>query len=160
MNKKAIFEAKSQWIRNVLCVLVMLVVSAAFVGCKHDDDDDDDDDDTVTLVYKYGYSLNNETSSGFKYHKVVKYGCIDNGDNTYEVKEYSIHRFSTENTSYTDRTGNELISMVKNNSRTADYSKVYTISKDTTNTITNSDSGTTYYYNIPSGLSYTIYLYY
>ena len=75
----------------------------------------------------------------------VKYSCVDNGDNTFEVRAYSVHLFVAANSSYKDLTGRQLCAIVKNGSRSPDDSKEYTITENKNPTITNASTNETYY---------------
>ena len=107
-------------------------------------------------VTRYGYKLNSDES----YHRVVVYVAADNGDHTYDVVSASIHFFSKTNDSYKNRTGQELIDMVKTKSVTPSSSKEGTQSQAATSTATNSSTNVTSTFKIPAGMKYTIYYYF
>ncbi len=138
---------------KIIFMPLLLALSLVFASCSDDDGGGD------SLVYEYGYKLN-QTVSEKEYHRVVKYGCVDNGDNTFEVREYSIHYFATSNSSYKDLSGGQLCSLVKNGTRTSDDSKEYTLSSDKDSTMTNSSTGETKTFHLYSGLNYKVYWYY
>ncbi|MBQ9281494.1 MAG: hypothetical protein IJ207_04765 [Treponema sp.] len=139
-----------------LSVLVLLVaLSTAFTGCSHGSGGSDDESAT-TLVTRYGYKLNADSS----YHRVVKYVATDNGDNTFEVKSYSLHYFSISNSEYTNRSGSELCDMVSTNAVQPTSSKEDTFTEDKDTTVTNSTTGITYTYHHYKGEKYTVYYYF
>ena len=136
----------------ILILSAVLLVSA----CKKDDDDDDYVP-TVSTVTRYGYKLNATTS----YHRVVKYVAVDNGDNTFDVKEYSMYFFAISNSNYAKRTGAELCDMVRLNTYEPSSSKEYTLdeNKDTTITNPNSPTGKDTFHHY-KGETYTVYYYF
>lgn len=76
------------------------------------------------------------------YHRVTNYIGTDNGDNTYEVCDFTYHYFAKSNANYKDRTGSELCDMVKTGAVTPSSSVSYTLSDDTNHTVNNSKSPT------------------
>ena len=137
-----------------LSVLVLLAaLSTAFTGCSHGSGDES----TTTLVTRYGYKLNADSS----YHRVVKYVATDNGDNTFEVKSSSIHYLSISNSNYTNRTGSELCAMIRTNAVKPSSSEesTFTEDKDTTITNTKSPTGVDTFHHY-KGEKYTVYYYF
>ena len=136
-----------------LCLLAIFLIP--FFSCSNDGNGARGE----SLVSEYGYKLN-QTINEKEYHRVMKYGCVDNGDNTFEVKALSIHYFATANPSYKDLSGSQLCSIVKNGTRTPDDHKEYTLSSDKENKITNSSTGEVKFFYLYAGLKYTVYYYY
>lgn len=129
----------------IFLISAFLLLGGFFVSCSDSDDDGDD------LVTTYSYNLtSNET-----YYRVFQYRSIDNGDNTYNVKELSIHNFLKTSETYADCTGSQLCAVVKDGSATPYRSEAYTLSSDKTNY---SDKGKTTQrtYYLPSGLEYEV----
>ncbi|MBR4599515.1 MAG: hypothetical protein IKO39_05645 [Treponema sp.] len=108
------------------------------------------------LVTRYTYNL----TSNATYYRVNEFHCYDNEDNTYDVVSLSIHCFSKTNDSYKNRTGQELIDMVRTNSVTSSSTIEKTSTEASTSTATNSSTNITLTYNIPAGMNYTIYYYF
>lgn len=108
------------------------------------------------LVTKYTSNL----TSNATYYRVDEFHCYANGDNTYDVVSASILFFSKTNASYKNRTGQELIDMVKTKSVTPSSSKEGTQSQAATSTATNSSTNVTSTFKIPAGMKYTIYYYF
>lgn len=140
-----------------LSVLVLLAaLSTAFTGCSHGSGGSDDES-TTTLVTRYAYILNADSS----YHRVYKYVATDNGDNTFEVKSSSIHYLSISNSNYTNRTGSELCAMIRTNAVKPSSSEesTFTEDKDTTITNTKSPTGVDTFHHY-KGEKYTVYYYF
>ena len=135
-----------------LQILLVFALASVFSACS------DDDDGGEELVTEYGYKLN-VTEGNQEYHRVVVYKCLDNGDDTFEVRNYEIHCFATSNSSYTDRSGNELCQMVENASRTPDVKYEYTL-KDNADHYINCTDGTKLTFHLYKGLVYQVYYYY
>ena len=124
-----------------------------FAACS---DGSDGGGSSRTLVTKYVYNMTSDAN----YYRVCEFQCYDNGDNTYDVVSASIHFFSKTNDSYKNRTGQELIDMVKTKSVTPSSSKEGTQSQAATSTATNSSTNVTSTFKIPAGMKYTIYYYF
>ena len=108
-----------------------------------------------TLVTKYSYNL----TSNNDYYIVHEFHCVDNGDKTYDVREYYRHFFRNTDEAYKGKTGDELIKLVKAKSVTATSTKTGTQQKAVSSTAKNSSGEITATYNIPEGLSFNIYYY-
>jgi|GEM_PF-6575905 len=136
---------------KIFCVGIgLLVFAALFVSCSDGSSSDEN------LETYYGYSLNYNDS----YHRVIAYNCVETSEsNVYDVKTAELHFFSVSNSNYTDRTGKELCDMIRTNAVSADSSIAGTQSSATTATITGT-SGTVKTFNIPAGMSYTMYYYF
>ena len=108
-----------------------------------------------TLVTKYTSNL----TSNANYYIVNEFHCVDKGDNTYDVRTTNRHFFKNTSESYKDKTGPELINMVKAKSVTATNSETLTQSKDAVQKATNAATGVTWTFNIPEGMTFAIYYY-
>ena len=122
-----------------------------FFACS----DSGDDGGGETLVVKYTSNL----TSNANYYIVDEYHCVDKGDNTYDVRTANRHFFKNTSESYKDKTGQELINIVKAKSVTATNSKTLTQSKDAVTKATNAATSVTWTFNIPEGMTYTVYYY-
>lgn len=147
----------------IFLISVLLLIGGIFVSCSDSDDDGGED-----LVTHYGYKLNqtltNSSTSATKvFHRVSEFHSVDNGDNTYNVRNYALYYFAVDNSTYSDLSGSELIGIVKAGNIKPDSIVDSKLSEDKTATITtNRDTANekTYYYYLPSGLEYKINYYY
>ena len=135
--------------KYLLLALTVLAVSM-FISCS-----DDSGDSEESLVTKYMYNL----TSNENYYIVDVFFCIDNGNNVFDVRYSNRHFFKNTSENFKDKTGLELIALVKSNSLTATSTKTRTQQTDTTATARNSNGEITATYNIPAGMSYTVYYY-
>ena len=137
--------------RIIFFLLVVMIAVAEFISCTTGDNEKSSE--TVT---RYGYKLNYNDS----YHRVVKYTAINDGDDTFEVKECSIHFFSKSNENYQKRTGAELCDIVATNAVPPSSSKTLTAEKESFQTLRSSMSDIVQTFHINKGLKYTIYYYF
>ena len=139
---------------RVAWLLISMMMAVAFAGCS---DGSSGGGSSVATVTRYGYKLNATAS----YHRVSKYVAVDNGDNTFDVKEYSMYFFAISNSNYAKRTGAELCDMVRLNTYEPSSSKEYTLDENKDTTITNQNSPTSkdtfHHYK---GETYTVYYYF
>ena len=136
-------------------VLVILGIFSLFMlgACS---DGSGEGGSSRTLVTRYSYNLTRNAT----YYYVNEFHCYDNGDNTYDVVSASIHYFSKTNDSYKNRTGQELIDMVRTNSVSPSSTKKQIQSQDATRTSTNSTTNVKWTFNIPAGTNCTINYYF
>lgn len=139
--------------KNVKKVLVLLCVLAAIVtaGCSSGDGDSSEE-----IVNFTGYSLNYDSS----YHRVVKYGAVSLGSNTYDVRELSYYYFSVSNSNYKNRTGSELCDIVRTNAVAFTSSELGVTSRESTVTFSDSSGNVTKTFYIHKGQKYTIYYFF
>lgn len=126
------------------------------MSCSTDNSDNDE-------LTEYGYKLNYEITTGNyagTYHRVTEYHCYETEKNAYYVKSYKMHYFSINNPSYTNLTGSQVSSIVRNNSRTPDSKFFSSRTSATTATITNSVTGEVKTFNLPEGIKYEVLYYY
>lgn len=143
-------ENRTMTILKKLAVVILMLFSVSLLsGCA--DDDGGSSEETVT---KLGYTLNYNQS----YHRVVRYIATDNGDDTYEVTDYSVHLFSISNENYKSRTGGELCDIVKTSAvkESSKYESV--LQEDKTSTLTSSKGTLTFY--LHKGLKCYVYYYF
>lgn len=92
----------------ILFLFPLLLLCGNFVSCS-------DGEKEEQLVKSYAYKLNcakTEKETG-TFHRVQMFNSVDNGDGTYNVKEYEMHYFSTDNSEYATLTGNKLCNIVR-----------------------------------------------
>ena len=128
-------------------VCFLLLTTVLFSACQNDIDNSEE------LETKTGFVLNDGS-----YHRVVKYVAKNNGDDTFEVREYSQHLFSASNSDYKNRTGTELCDMVLSAAVEASSSYEYTLSADEDQYINYDDYTETFH--LYSGLTYKVYYYF
>ena len=138
-----------QIFRRAIFVMLSMILLVAVTACKQDEEDEEEQ-----LVTRYSYNLTSNDS----YYIVAAYNCVDNGDNTYSAKNYAMHYFYKASSSFKDKSGAKLIYFVRNGIYAPSASKSYT--RDTSTKITvNSSNDTKIYYELPEGISYTVYWY-
>ena len=133
----------------------LMIVSALVLIPSCSDSDDGGTPSDETSVTKYTYNL----TSNQNYYIVDEFHCVDNGDNTYDVKTAYRHFFKNTSENYKNKTGQELINLIKTKSVTATTSKSGTQTSAATQPVKNSAGEVTWTYNIPAGMSYTVYYY-
>ena len=138
-------------IKKVIFLFMAFLSLGMFFACS----DSGDDGDGETLVVKYTSNL----TSNDDYYIVNEFHCVDKGDNTYDVRTSNRHFFKNTSENYKNKTGQELINMVKAKSVTATNSKTGTQPKDVVQTATNAATSVTWTFNIPEGMTYTVYYY-
>lgn len=139
-------------IKKVIFLFMAFLSLGMFFACS----DSGDDGDGETLVTKYTYNL----TSNANYYIVNEFHCVDKGDNTYDVRTANRHFFKNTSESYKDKTGQELINMVKAKSVTATRTSTATQSQAQPLEVKNSSTGDVLYtLNIPAGMISTIYYY-
>lgn len=126
-------------------VFALLLLCAVFVSCSSDSSDDDE------LVTKYAYNL----TANNNYYSVYVYECVDNGNNTYNVKEYTIHAFLKTSSKYSGCTGSELCAVVRAGRATPVREEAYILKEGTTRYANKGESTQLTYY-LPEGLTYYV----
>ena len=110
---------------------------------------------TSYKYYHYGlpthYIYNLQSSDTYAF--VQEFHSFYNGDYEYRVRQHISHRFSK--ALYGDKTGSELVNIVKEASITPSLQKTYTRTEDGKMTV----NGSAYYYSLPAGLKYQAYYY-
>lgn len=150
----------------ILILFPLFLLCGSLVSCSDGDSgsgetEEQQEQQEQQLVKSYGGSLNiklknTKTNETKTFHRVSLYNSVDNGDNTYNVKEHEIHYFATSNSDYTNLTISELCEIVENGSVENDSKYNYTLKEDRTISVKNS----TRKYLLPAGLEYAVYYYF
>ena len=99
--------------KYLLLALTVLAVSM-FISCS-----DDSGDSEESLVTKYMYNL----TSNENYYIVDVFFCIDNGNSVFDVRYSNRHFFKNTSENFKDKTGLELIALVKQHLQKQEHSK-------------------------------------
>ncbi|MBR1536363.1 MAG: hypothetical protein IJ630_05445 [Treponema sp.] len=137
-------------IKKVIFLFMAFLSLGMFFACS-----DSNDDGGETLVTKYTYNL----TSNADYYIVNEFHCVDRGENIYDVRTANRHFFKNTSESYKDKTGQELINMVKAKSVTVTRESTATQSEAQSLPVKSSSGDVLYTLNIPAGMISTIYYY-
>lgn len=139
----------------ILFLFPLLLLCGNFVSCS-------DGEKEEQLVKSYAYKLNcakTEKETG-TFHRVQMFNSVDNGDGTYNVKEYEMHYFSTDNSEYATLTGNKLCNIVRKGAIKSSKNYNLTLDEKKTATITDSANNTEKKYLFAAGFEYVVYYYF
>lgn len=141
----------------ILFLFPLLLLCGSLVSCS--DGDSGSEETEEQLVKNYGYKLNYElkntkTNEIEKFHRVNEFHSVDNGDGTQTVRVYKIHYFSTENTSYVNLKGQELINLVKSSKIEGQETR------ETASSEVKFKKSDTEIIIVPAGLEYDVYYYF
>lgn len=149
----------------ILFLFPLLLLCGSFVSCSDGGDgteeqqQQEEQQQEEKLVKNYSYKFNCElknskTNETKNFHRVNEYHSIDNADGTQTARVYKSHYFSTENTSYVNLTGEELVNLVKS-SKVEGQKTSKTVSDELK--VKKSD---TEIIIVPAGLEYVVYYYF
>ena len=116
--------------------------------------------DSEPTVIKCGYKMWTSTSNGGNAHRVTKYIAVETGLGSFDVKSFSVHYFMTSNPTYNVASGYELCDIVEKNSVEPTVTKTYSLTKDSTGTLTYSSTNEKEFFYMKAGLSYTVNYYF
>ncbi|MBO5729928.1 MAG: hypothetical protein J6R67_01915 [Treponema sp.] len=142
-------------LKKVLFLLLVFLVLSCENSSSFGNNDAENIDEILTI---YSFELNIDLIAGAEsgiYHKVTEYNCTSLGDSYYDVKSYKVHWLSNNNSAYKNKTGNQLIEMVKTGSLTPSKSeKSIRTSNGSSKGIVNSDTNEEAIFYLPTKAKY------
>ena len=103
---------------NYFKISFLLFLPFFLLSCNNDSNKESSDNNILTIyTFELNLSLVAGSESGL-YHKVCEYNCTSMGDSYYDVISYKVHFLSDKNNAYKNKTGNQLISLVRSGNLT------------------------------------------